>query len=246
MPHDWPGDEVREKDDENRVVERAVVQTLVSRYIHEVSDLREGKERDRKRQDDVQPLKCVPARAPKRVEDEVCVFVVAEQQQVYRNAGHHRQARCGASAPAIDSLGNRVVEADGEKQQRNVFDLPPAVEKQRRRNQPPFPGCLPLRRNRKKARDRDRQKDEDELPGAEQHQAARRWRNVSVRASPPGRTVAPGKFIGATLQTRVRTVKTPPGEEVAQFEFLITCHSERSEASRGISDDLQTCSIIAL
>ncbi len=187
---DRPGEQLREKRREQAELDRPGPADDATRRINQIGDLLEGEERDRQRQDDVMEREVRPRRRGDILDDEVGVFVIAEQPEIDDEADHQprlRRAHRLATARALNDLADDVVENDREQQDRQVARPPPCVEDQagerqddgRRLRPEPAPG-------RVEGDQRGGQEAEDEDETVEQHQ-----RTIAVTVPPPVAAVTP-------------------------------------------------------
>lgn len=135
-----PRQKVREKSDEQRVIEKIVFPDKTFICVHQVGDLRKREEADAQRQDDLLQREVETRKRVEVVDKEAGIFIVAEQKDVKKYAGEQDVF----PGPFLGTALARVCQgrADAEidehagDDQGQVFDVPPAVKHERSEDQP--------------------------------------------------------------------------------------------------------------
>jgi uncharacterized protein YhaN len=174
---DGPRDELRKEHHEKAVFEERVRLDLPSPGVHQIGDLLEGEEGDRKRQYDVLQLEPGIQDGVRRSDQEVCVFEEGERGEVDRHAESRQVGR--PTAPRFqplrhDRARHHEIEDGKADQQWQVNRVPPAIEEERGQNEE-TEACLAakLRPDDKAQQRRQRQEAKEEY-GRIKEQLARR------------------------------------------------------------------------
>lgn len=118
MVQHWPGDQVREIGHEQAVVDRIEFLRLAARRVDQEGDLREGEERDAQRENDRRKVVAAAGDRIDRVDEEVGVLVVAQQNQIARDTERQQVASAlGADVTAARQCAPHGVVEDDRRQQ---------------------------------------------------------------------------------------------------------------------------------
>ncbi|MCY1546914.1 hypothetical protein D9M68_829390 [compost metagenome] len=137
--HDRPGDQLREEGDEQGVPQEIVFPRLAAVTVYQIGNLLEGEEADGQWQHHLGPVQNPASQPVDVVGEEVGVFVVAQQTQVANDPGDQQRApgHIGSRRPAFGELAtHQEVDQQAAQQQRQVLQLPIAVEEQAGKHQP--------------------------------------------------------------------------------------------------------------
>src|SRR5262249_13231178 len=155
--------ELREEEDEEAVVAKAIGGSGAAPEIDEVGDFLEDEEADAERQDDVEMRHCVSGEAEKIGKEEIDVLEESQCREIERDAEIEADAR-GVS-PRQSPIEERETD-----QERHEAGIPPTVVDQRRGDEETCSRAAIVGEGIVKA-ERDRQEDENEDVGAEKHRA---------------------------------------------------------------------------
>jgi len=139
MMDDRTGNQVRKEGDEQQEIAQVVLADDAPADIHEISDLREGKKGYAQRKHDLAQDPVGAEHPVDIVDEEIGVFEIAQQQQIHRDAPKQRASRPPTQpyTPA-DLASHPVIEHHGCQDQAHIDRAPPAIEEERRQNQPEF------------------------------------------------------------------------------------------------------------
>ena len=167
-PDDRPCHQLREKADEQRVVDRAAHGLLLAAiHVHHVGHALEGVKADAQRKNDVQPERVAGLRQQQRhvARQEIIVFEKAEKSEVRRETQNQQRLLPGAWRNLLQPDAGRVVDGRQRQQQRDELVIPAGVEEVAGRQQDISPKTP---RAAIEERQHHRQEDE-ELNGVEEH-----------------------------------------------------------------------------
>ena len=124
---DRTGDELREKGNKKRVIQKVVLFGFMTVTVHQIGNLLKGKEADRQRQNQMQQRYL-------RTEEEVCVidekvgiFKIAQQRQIDADTEKEQKLRFSA---VYQFLSYQIVKNHRSQNQRQVNGIPPAVKEE--------------------------------------------------------------------------------------------------------------------
>jgi hypothetical protein len=185
--HDRPGDQLREKQHEQAVVEQILVLDAACVAIDEIGDFLEGEKTDRQWQHHIRQGQRPPGQGIEILDEKIRILEIrqhreidgdaADQQCLARaDAGSRRAARpvigrgIGGGRRFRQSGADAEVEQDQQQNQRNVARVPVPVENQAGQRQPGLAQPRQLHPVGEKIKaEGDRQKNENEIPGIEKH-----------------------------------------------------------------------------
>ena len=136
MPDNRSGNQVREKDDEQRIVDQPIMFRFIAMDIHQIANLREGEERDGEWQDQVKLWHRLIGNASEQLQKEIGVFVITQENQVAGDTREEKEFPAPLPVPANDAFRRAKIETHRSQQQRDIFDLPIGVENKRNNDQP--------------------------------------------------------------------------------------------------------------
>ena len=129
MVHDRTGDELGEKGNEKRVVEKPVRRNVVLRGIREKRYLLEGEKRNRQGKNDQNRWKPRIQDVVRGLEKEIRVFEIAEKAQIEGDAKGQKQAcRLLFHLFPVDRQPDHEIRQYRGRKQQDVSRLPPTVE----------------------------------------------------------------------------------------------------------------------
>jgi len=132
--HNGPGDQLREKAHEQRVVKKIVLPCKPTVGIDKIGDLLKGEKRDRKRQHNGFQDKTGIGKGIEGIHEEVGILEISKQHKVDSDAEYHKHPGASLREPRPD----KIIERHGEQDQEKVDRIPPPIKEQRGRGQPGY------------------------------------------------------------------------------------------------------------
>src|SRR5436190_19332882 len=129
--NDRAGDQMREERNEQNIVEKAILFRLTAPNINQIGDLGKREEGYPEWQNDLRVEKSVPRNLVEIADKEICIFKEAEQHQIRSESDNEENPGESGSmqARAQDPTADDKVRDYRRAQQRDVSNVPPAVEK---------------------------------------------------------------------------------------------------------------------
>ena len=167
---DRPGDQMREKRNEQHIVQKVTVSGDAGFAVDQVADLGEREKRDAQRQDDLIDRLNGGNEMTDEADDGEQVFVIEQGGEIECDSGGGDPGlQAGSGLGAQDQPGDGIIGADRNQQQDDEGRVPLAIEHQRRGDQPEAGDGAPGFGGKVKSGQRDGQEPEDEHDRAEQH-----------------------------------------------------------------------------
>ena len=167
--HNRACDQMRKKDDKERVVEQPRARLFRVINLREIFDLLECVERNRQGEREADDMEMHAREAVQRLGKKARVFAPSKQREVSDDAEDVLGFSDVASALRFDAFAEAEVDDDRAREEERVERIPPAVEEDRDGEEPVDAGAAMDFLQREKSAERDREEGEHEGVGAENH-----------------------------------------------------------------------------
>lgn len=169
--HNRAGDQLREKSDEQAIVQEIVFSRFTTVCIDEVRYLLECEKRDSQGQDNRFQVKTRTRQRIDVIDKEIRVFEITQQAEIRGYTQVHKRIVTASLMLAVKRGTHEIVEEDRQQDENYVNRVPPAIEEKRRCNQPRDCGVvMPAESNRVENDYANRQECEYELGRIKKHQ----------------------------------------------------------------------------